>query len=338
MVAGAVTDPLRSDAVRTPDERFANLPEYPWAPKYVMVNNLRMHYVEAGPTTGEVVLLLHGEPSWSYLYRKMIPVLANAGFHVYAPDLVGFGRSDKLKLQSAYTVQMHVNQIEGFLNALGLRNMIFFGQDWGSIIGLRVVGLHPDWFSRIAIGNGTLPNPPSYVPSRMRVTKTYGDSTNPYYSAPYSPLYDPQPNMTLPLYPTWSSWLNYAPNVNPLYASVAVEQFTMLALSPGILAAYDAPFPDESYKAGARKFPLLAGTEKSKNQKAWSALRKYTKPFLTAYGDHDPILGSDGILFRSLVPGAKGQPHTTIVDSAHMLQEDKGEELAQVLVNWRRSN
>jgi haloalkane dehalogenase len=325
---------LPAGVIRTPDSRFANLPDYPWQPKYVKVNGLRMHYVEDGPANGPVLVLLHGQPTWSYLYRKMIPIFVKAGYHVYAPDLVGFGRSDKYKKPSDYTIQMHVNQVEGLLKALGLNSFTAVIQDWGSCIGLRVLGLHPDWFQRVAIGDGFLPNNPAFKPSNMPVVDVTGPSTNPNYAAPYSPLYSPQPNISLPPYPNWATWTNYVANVNPFYVSIPVQQMTVLDLSPGILAAYDAPFPDESYMAGARVFPSLAGTESTQNKAAWSILTKYTKPFLTAYGDHDPILGDNGIIFRSLVPGAAGQPHATIVDAAHFLQEDKGEVWANYVVSW----
>ena len=225
----ANSTPEEKNHIWTPDERFANLPEYPWAPKYINVNGLRMHYVEAGPATGKTVLLLHGQPSWSYLYRKMIPVLTNAGYHVFAPDLIGFGKSDKLLKEEDYSISFHESQVMGFIEQLNLTNIHCFIQDWGSIIGLRVISQMPDKFAMVAVGDATLQNNPPFTPNNnIAVDTISGSNNNPYFSAPYSPLYNPEPNLQLQLYPTWNQWRTWVAAVNPFYSSIALQQMTYM--------------------------------------------------------------------------------------------------------------
>ncbi len=292
------------EALRTPDERFANLPGHPFAPHYATVaDGLRVHYVDEGPPGAAPVLMLHGEPSWSYLYRKMVPVLVRAGHRAIAPDLVGFGRSDKPVRRDDYTYQRHVDWMRGLIEALDLRGVTLVCQDWGGLIGLRLVAEHPDRFARVVAANTFLPT---------------GDR---------------------PLGPAFLAWQKYSQETPDFHLGGIVKGGCVTDLAPEIIAAYDAPFPDDRYKAGARMFPLLVPASPSDpasapNRKAWEKLGRWEKPFLTAFSDSDPITrGADRIL-QEAIPGAKGQPHTTITGAGHFLQEDKGEELARVVADF----
>ncbi len=294
------------EILRTPDERFANLPGYPFEPHYVEVDGVRIHYVHEGPRTAAPVLLLHGEPSWSYLYRKMIPVLLQAGLRVVAPDLVGFGRSDKPARREDYTYQRHVDWMLGFVCTLDLEDITLVCQDWGGLIGLRLVAEHGHRFARVVAANTFLPT---------------GDQ---------------------PVPPAFLAWQKFSQEVSELPIGQIIQMGCVTTLPPEVIAAYEAPFPDERYKAGARQFPLLVPTRpddpaSEPNRKAWQALQRWKKPFLTAFSDQDPITRGADLLLQSLIPGAAGQPHTTIQGAGHFLQEDKGEELARVVVDFVRS-
>jgi len=291
------------ETLRTPDDRFAELPGYPFAPHYVGVGGLRIHYVDEGPPSAAPVLLLHGEPSWSYLYRKMVPVLVAAGHRVIAPDLVGFGRSDKPARRDDYTYQRHVDWMRTVLETLDLRAVTLVCQDWGGLIGLRLVAEHPDRFARVVAANTFLPT---------------GDR---------------------PAGPAFLAWQKYSQETPDFHIGGIVKGGCAVDLAPEIVAAYDAPFPDDRYKSGARQFPLLVPTSPSDpasgpNRKAWEQLSRWTKPFLTAFSDSDPITRGGDHILREAIPGAKGQPHTTIVGAGHFLQEDKGEELARVVAGF----
>jgi haloalkane dehalogenase len=297
--------------LRTPGERFSNLPGYPFEPHYVDVpdgqgGSLRMHYVDEGPRDAEVVLMLHGEPSWCYLYRKMIPVITAAGLRAVAPDLIGFGRSDKPTSQDDYSYQSHVDWTAAFLEALDLRRITLVCQDWGGLIGLRLAAEHPERFARIVAANTFLPtgdNPPGEAFLR------------------------------------WQEFSQKAPS---LPIGNIVRGGCRTDVPPDVVAAYDAPFPDDTYKAGARKFPALVPTRpddpaSAANRKAWEVLRTWQKPFLCAFSDEDPITRGGSRVFQETVPGTKGQPHTTIKGGGHFLQEDKGEELAAAVVSFINS-
>ena len=292
------------DVLRTPDERFAHLPEWPYAPRYLDVAAdggpaLRMHYVDEGPRDADPVLLLHGEPSWAFLYRTMIGPLVAAGHRVVAPDLVGFGRSDKPAAREDYTYARHVDWTRALLEQLDLRAITLFGQDWGGLIGLRLVGEHPDRFARVVASNTFLPT---------------GDQ---------------------PAGEAFEAWRTFSQTVPEFPVGRILQGGTARELPDDVLRAYDAPFPDESYKAGARAFPALVPTTpddpaSAANRAAWETLRAFDKPFLTAFGDSDPITrGADAVL-QEHIAGAQGLPHTT-VSGAHFVQEDAGPELARVI-------
>ena len=294
------------DVLRTPDERFANLPGYAWPPRYVDVDGIRVHYVEDGPSDAPPVLLVHGEPSWSYLYRKMIPILVDAGHRVVAPDLVGFGRSDKPARREDYTYQRHVDWIGGFLDAADLHGIHLVCQDWGGLIGLRLVGEQPDRFASVVAANTFLPT---------------GDQKLPR---------------------AFFAWRELSQTIPEFDVARVVSMGCATELPDDVLAAYAAPFPDESYKEGARQFPTLVPASPddpaaAPNRAAWEVLRAWDKPFLTAFSDQDPITRGGDAILQKLIPGAQGQPHTVIEGGGHFLQEDRGPELARVVVTFLRS-
>jgi haloalkane dehalogenase len=291
--------------LRTPETRFLGLSGYDFAPHYTMLGELRMHYVDEGPRDAPVVLLLHGEPSWSYLYRKMIPILARNGLRAIAPDLIGFGKSDKLGAMSDYSYQKHVDWMTQFIHALDLTGVTLFCQDWGSLIGLRTAAEQDHRFARIMVSNGFLPTADRGVPPAFKLWRAF---------AMYSP------------------WFPIGRIVN----SGCVTR-----LKPAEIAAYDAPYPSSEYKAGARMFPRLVPTEESDpavpaNRAAWDKLGRWQKPFLCVFGKNDPILGRADKALIEHVPGAKGQPHDRIW-GGHFVQEDRGDELANRLVEFVRA-
>ncbi len=291
------------EALRTPDERFADLSGYPFEPHYAEIDGLRIHYVDEGPRSADPVLLLHGEPSWSYLYRKMIPVLVEAGHRAVAPDLIGFGRSDKPVRREDYTCQRHVDWVRGLLEQLDLRNITLVCQDWGGLIGLRLVAEDTPRFARVVAAN-TMP-----------------------------PTGDDHPG------PGFEAWLKFSQEVPEFPTGQILQGATVGDLPDDVVAAYDAPFPDESYKAGARQFPTLVpitpdDPASEPNRRAWQALRQLEIPFLTAFSDQDPVLGHMDETLRRDIPGARGQPHTTLRGGGHFLQEDCGPELARVVVDF----
>lgn len=296
-------------ALRTPDERFEALPGFPFAPHYAELadgdgGTLRIHYLDEGPADGPVVLLLHGEPSWCYLYRTMIPVLVGRGLRCIAPDLIGFGRSDKPTQTGDYSYARHVEWIRALvLDELGLAEITLFGQDWGGLVGLRLVAENPGRFARVAIGNTGLPTghePPSKA---------------------------------------FLAWQEFSQTTPDFDAGAIVSMAVVSRLPEDVVAAYNAPFPDDSYKAGARVFPTLVPTSPqdpaaAANVAAREALRAWHKPFLTLYSDGDPITGGAEAWFQRNVPGAEKQPHTTIEGGGHFLQEDQGPRVADLLADF----
>ncbi len=292
------------DILRTPDERFQGLPAYGFEPHYVDAGDgLRMHHIDEGPGDAPPVLLIHGEPSWCYLYRKMVPVLTAAGNRCVAPDLIGFGRSDKPARREDYTYQRHVDWTLALVEALDLREITLVCQDWGGLIGLRIAAEHEVRFARIVAANTQLPT---------------GDRS---------------PGEA------FLRWQRFSQESPAFDIGRIIQGGTATELPPEVVAAYDAPFPDDSYKAGARQFPALVPTApddpaSEANRRAWEVFQRWEKPFLTAFSDSDPITRGGDRPFQELVPGAKGQPHTTISGAGHFLQEDKGEELAEVVTRF----
>ena len=294
--------------LRTPDERFANLPGYDFAPNYVDISDqdggtLRVHYLDEGPADAAPILCMHGEPSWSYLYRKMIPLVVAAGHRVIAPDLVGFGKSDKPTEKPDYTYERHVAWMqEAVIDHLDLRNATFFGQDWGGLVGLRLVADNPDRFDRVIVGNTGLPTGAGKPSDAFMAWQKFSQTT---------PVFD---------------------------IGFLLNSATITELTDGEIAAYDAPFPDDSYKEGARIFPALVPTTPDDpaaeaNRVAWEVFKKWDKPFITCFSDSDPVTAGGDKPFLKLVPGAEGQPHVTVANAHHFFQEDAAPQLAQIIVD-----
>lgn len=331
--------------VRTPDACFAALPNWPYAPKYVELDGLRQAYVDEGPAGGPVVLLLHGQPSWSYLYRKMIPPLVQAGFRVIAMDHLGMGRSDKPIDPAAYSYLGHAERLQRFIETLDLRDINLFVQDWGSLIGLRVVGLQPARFARVAVGDGTLPVVPAGIQPYPPVEDpdTVADLRSPF--ADFPPQQPPFYDGCTPLNPpnereTFGNWMIYAMKGRDFRPSDVVEALTWFDLPDAEQAAYDAPFPSRVYLTGARVFPSLVNELPGVNQAAWVGLTAFEKPFLTVWASNDPgTLGQCATqdTLSTSVPGAKGLSHARLPQASHFLQDDQGEAIAQRLVEFYAS-
>jgi haloalkane dehalogenase len=296
--------------LRTPEERFAGLADYPFAPHYLTVTDddgtpLRIHYIDEGPRDAPPVLLMHGEPSWSYLYRKFVPALVAMGYRAIAPDLIGFGKSDKPAARADYSYERHVAWMSDWLTALDADGITLFCQDWGGLIGLRLVAAFPDRFARLVIANTGLP---------------VGTGSSDGFNA----------------------WLAFSQNVPQFPVGFIVNGGTTRELSAAEIAAYDAPFPDESFKEGARQFPTLVPitpdhASVAENRAAWAVLETFDKPVLTAFGDNDAVTRGGEKAFIDRVPGARGQPHSIIKDAGHFLQEDKPEELCALIDSFIRA-
>jgi haloalkane dehalogenase len=299
---------LRTEAVR-----FADLPDFPYAARFVTVHHarlgaVRMACVDAGPPTAPVALLLHGEPTWSFLYRKLIARLTAAGFRAVAPDFPGFGRSDKPPLREDYSYEGFVGWLREFIAALDLKRITLVCQDWGGPIGLRVLSESPERFAAVLAANTILPNceaPPRGVPE--------------------------WPGSLI------SNWVAAAAAATDLPVSGIVASVSRHALSKEVLRGYDAPFPDASYKSGVLAFPGLIPLNEgmagiTENRRVWAALERFERPFLTAFSDSDPTTAPWAAVFQRRVPGARGEPHAIIREAGHFLQEEQGEALATVLL------
>ncbi len=293
--------PELTDFLRTPDDCFNGLPDFAYTPHYTQVGGLRVAHIDEGPRDAPVVLLMHGEPTWSFLYRKMIPVLLAAGFRVVAPDLVGFGRSDKPARPSDYSYANHVRWMNAWLAANDLRRITLFCQDWGSLIGLRMVVDAPQRFDRIVLANGGLPTGTSPIPFAFKVWRAF---------ARFSPWF-------------------------PI--GRIVKAGCAQGLTPQELAAYDAPFPTRRHRIATRLLPGFVPTrpddpERENNERAWEFFKRWDKPFLTLFSNRDPVTRGGHRIWHQLVPGAQGQPHAVTRGAGHFLQEDKGAEVAQAIV------
>ncbi len=280
--------------LRTPDSAFAAIDDFPFAPNYVEIADpsdgtpLRVHYVDEGPRDAPVVLMMHGEPSWSYLYRNMIGPVVAAGFRVVAPDLIGFGKSDKPTKKTDYSYARHVGWMRQWIEAVDLSNMTLVCQDWGSLIGLRLVAEMPDRFTSVVLSNGGLPE-----------------------GGP--------PPRAFAIWRAFSKWSPFFP------IGRIVNAGAKRALSAAEIAAYDAPFPDSSYKAGARIFPSFVPFENNvaipDQKRAWEVFEKWDKPFLCCFSDGDPVTRGGESRFIGRVPGTAGQPHCTL-KGGHFIQEN----------------
>jgi haloalkane dehalogenase len=289
--------------LRTPDERFQGLADWPFAPRYSTVHGpegveLRLHYVDEGPREAPLVLLMHGEPSWAYLYRRIIAGLVARGHRVIAPDLIGFGRSDKPASRGDYTYERHVAWMSQWLTGLDLKDITLFCQDWGGLIGLRLVAALPDRFAAVVVANTGLP---------------IGTGWSEAFAA----------------------WLKYSQSVPQMAIGSIVKGGCARELTPAEIAAYDAPFPDESFKEGARQFPVLVPitpehASVAENKAAWEVLARFKKPVVTAFSDGDAVSRGGEKLFQEKIPGAKGQPHVT-PKGGHFLQEDSPNQIIDLI-------
>jgi haloalkane dehalogenase len=293
--------------LRTSEDRFKNLPDFPFKPHYLNVGDIRIHYLDEGSRDKESILLMHGEPSWCFLYRHMIPILLKADFRVIAPDLIGFGRSDKPAEQNDHTYRRHVEWITKWLKSLNLQNITLFCQDWGSLIGLRVAIENQEHFKRIVLSNGGLPTGEQKMPE------------------------------------AFIKWREFSRTASKFDIKQIIQGGTITKLSPRILNAYDAPFPDDTFKAGPRIMPSLVPISKEDpehlaNKKAIEQFIKWKKPFLTAFSDKDAITRGGDRFWQEHIPGAQGQNHVTIKNASHFVQEDKGPELAEVIIKFIETN
>lgn len=326
--------------VRTPDARFADLRDYAFAPHYTEVPDgeggaLRIHHVGEGPRDGEPILCLHGQPTWSYLYRKMIPIFVDAGHRVLAPDFVGFGRSDKPTRREDYTYARHVAWMSAWLEVNDLRDLTLVCQDWGGLIGLRLVAAHPERFARVVAANTGLPDATGVPDEAAPAMHSLYDSLDVVearelpermQSAAHGFMY-------------WIKFCAETPElrVDELLATIGGD------MNDDAIAGYGAPFPDQRHVAGARQFPSLVpifpdGPEIPANRAAWEALRRFEKPFLTAFSDGDPVTRGGEVRLQKEIPGAAGQEHVTIKGAGHFLQESKGPELASAVLRFIASN
>lgn len=296
---------------RTPDEAFENLPDYDFEPNYSQIDGgdlgiLRLHYVDEGDENALAVIMLHGEPSWSYLYRKMISQVSNAGYRVLAPDLIGFGRSDKPADMSDYSYSNHVSWMSEWLDQLNLKQAVLFCQDWGGLIGLRIVAENTELFDGVIAANTFLPTGKGKMPDAFK------------------------------------KWQAFAKTVPEFPVGGIIRGATVKDLGEGVEEAYNAPFPEEKFKAGARIFPSLVPTSAEMdgaedNLRAWEVLTQWNKPFLTSFSDQDPITAGMDKVFQKLVPGCAGQSHQILKGGGHFLQEDVGEELSEIIINFCKS-
>lgn len=290
------------DILYTPEDRFAKLPDYPYAARFTEVaGGLRMHYLDEGPADGRTILLLHGEPSWSFLYRNMIPPLTRAGFRCIAPDLIGFGKSGKPARQDDYSYAAHLQWLRTALEDILPGEAVLFCQDWGGLLGLRLLSEQPDRFSAAVAANTFLPSGEHPMPDAFH------------------------------------QWQAFAKSVPQFPVGNIVNMGTATALAPEVMAAYDAPFPEERFKSGARIFPALVPVssgepEARANREAWKALQQWEKPFLTLFGDSDPITRGAEKILQDRIPGAQGQPHAVLEQAGHFIQEDQAQALARHVI------
>lgn len=299
--------PIIGKVLRTPESCFAGVADFPYAPHYTELGGLRIAHYDAGPRDAPIVLLMHGEPTWAFLYRKMMPTLLAAGYRVIAPDLVGFGRSDKPARRADHSYLNQVLWMGAWLEANELQDLTLFCQDWGSLIGLRLVAAAPQRFARVVLANGGLPTGSGPVPRAFRLWRAF---------ARFSPWF-------------------------PI--GRIVRSGCTAGLGGPDAAAYDAPFPSRRHRIAARLLPGFVPTtpadpERDRNEQAWAFFKRWDKPFLTLFGSRDPVTRGGEQIWQRLVPGARGQAHAIVRGAGHFLQEDRGPELAEALIAFMRAN
>lgn len=316
---------MRTEILKTPESRFDNLKDYPFKSNYMKLGGIRMHYLDEGSENKKTIFLLHGQPSWSYLYRHMIPELVKAGYRVIAPDLIGFGKSDKPADVEAHTYTAHVSWMSTFVQKLGITNAAAFMQDWGGMIGLRVLANNPEWLDRLIIANTALAEAKGFqrwlMPKMLKLLRsTSGKAT----------LNSLEQKMS------YGNWAGYFTNSQQLEIGNIMQLLTTKELTQDEIDAYDAPFPTPDYYAGPRKMPEIVASDLDKAYADWQKLKKWSNPVLTLFSDKDPFLADQGYdkLFQTNFPGAKGQPHITVSNASHFLQEDQSRELKNRIIQW----
>lgn len=323
------------DVLRTPDECFDNLDGYNFTPKYYDIKTtdnttLRMHYLDEGPRDGEPILCMHGQPSWSYLYRKMIPLLTEAGYRVLAPDLIGFGRSDKLTSQDDYSYSAHVDWVNQWLNGLDLNELTLVCQDWGGLIGLRVLADNTKRFKRLVAANTALPDDKAITWFKSLMLSFF------YRFTPVTDALTVKEKFRSGVKTAFLYWIKHA-NKHPDFSVRAVFGLLSNISDEKALDGYSAPFPDQSYIEAARAFPVLVPVlpkhrpERVKNARAWEAINNSHIPVLTAFSDNDPVFSNGGAEFVKRLSNVK---EVTIKNAGHFLQEEQPEALSKAIITF----
>lgn len=309
----------------TPETYFSDLKDYPFESHYMDLGGLKMHYLDEGDKNGKPIFLFHGQPSWSYLYRHMIPLLVREGYRVIAPDLIGFGKSDKPANSNEHTYTAHVEWMSIFVEKIGITHAAAFMQDWGGMIGLRVLANYPVWLDRLIVANTALAEvkgPTKWImPKMLKLIKAMsGKPTIHKFSQKIN----------------YGNWASYFTHSKKLEIGKLMQLLTTKKLTQAELNAYDAPFPSSDYEAGPRKMADIVASDLDQVYADWQKLKQWNKPVLTLFSDKDPFLADQGYdkLFQTNFPGAAGQPHITVKDASHFLQEDQSKELADRTINW----
>ena len=332
-------DEIREGVLRTPDERFENLKDYPFKPNYMMIDGLRIHYLDEGPKDANPIFLLHGEPAWSYLFRKMIPILTAQGHRVIVPDCVGFGKSDKFISKFDYSYKHHVEVMKELVERLNLKNASFFGQDWGGLVGLRVVAELPDRFSHVIVSNTGMParsGLSAWIFEKLVQLRVWwiGPITFEELMAKAEGALtteNPSPSVGVSLFSNWIAYSYYANDMNIVGI---IENFGRLDLSEAEAYAYEAPYPSGKYKAGAHVWPYLIPTQLAENEKLWQdVFEKWDKPFLVAFGENERITLAMKDVFLERIPNPTV---ITLGGASHFVQEEVGPELAQIISDFVR--
>lgn len=321
----AIGIPLKPNTIRTPDSAFENLTDYPFKPNYMQVDDMRMHYLDEGSHHDKAIFLFHGQPSWSYLYRHMIPDLVKAGYRVIAPDLIGFGKSDKPVSSEAHSYGKQVQWMSEFVQTLGISNAAAFFQDWGGMIGLRVLANNPSWLNRLVVANTALAEMHAMekfmVPKVLKLLAKLAGK----------PSIDKFANKI-----NYGNWAGYFKHAESLDIGQILQILTTRELTQGEKQAYNAPFPDSRYYAAPRKMPQIVASELNEVNADWLKLKRWKHPVLTLFSDKDPFLAEQGYdtKFQQNFPGAKAQPHHTVENASHFLQEDQSSLLVSKTINW----
>ncbi|WP_061016214.1 haloalkane dehalogenase [Vibrio splendidus] len=316
---------MNQQILRTPESAFTNLQDYPYSANYMDIDGMRMHYIDEGKDNEKTIFLLHGQPSWSYLYRHMVPLFVEAGYRVVAPDLIGFGKSDKPASSEAHSYGNHVRWMTSFVRQLGIKNASAFMQDWGGMIGLRVLAQEPEWLERLVVSNTALAEMSGLekfmVPKVLKLMAALAGK----------PSVEKFANNI-----NYGNWAGYFRHADQLEIGQILQTLTTRQLSRAEMLAYDAPFPTADYFAGPRKMPEIVASELDQVNADWKKLKQWHKPVLTLFSDKDPFLADQGYdkKFQANFSGAKGQPHITIENASHFLQEDQSQQLAENVISW----